>query len=136
MLQSGKLGRKSGIHGCGGRPRGVGSHGSGNVGQEPRPELAAAIQAERHRAARAHLAAIVRDTVAAGALYDDLARLSIRTTTGRSATLAERRREIDRLRHVVLRHPMTARHGEVFREFENAPSTQARSEGKEIAMEN
>ena len=86
------------------RGEGIASCEAGHVASEVGSELATSILAEREahqrlRAARAHLAAIVRDAVTAGALYDDLARLSIRTTMGRSATLAERRREIDRLRH-------------------------------------
>jgi len=103
--------------------------------------MAAAIQVEREaherlRASRARLATLVLEAVSAGARYDELARLSIRTIAGRSATLAERRREVDRLRQLVCRHrSMTARHDIGSREFEPAPPTRARSEGKELPME-
>ena len=116
-------------------------HGPGNAATEQGPDLAAAILAEREahetlRAARAHLASLVIEAVAAGGHYDDLARLSIRTTTGRCATLAERRREVDRLRQIVRRHRMTARHDIGTRKLDSAPSTQTSSEHKEtITME-
>jgi hypothetical protein len=72
-------------------------------------DLAATILAEREahkhlRAARAQLAKLVVEAVDAGISYDELARLSIRATTGHSATIDERRREVDRLRQIARRH--------------------------------
>ena len=66
---------------------------------------------QRQREARTHLAALVHDAVTAGTSYDELARLSLRPTMGRSATPAERRREAVRLRKLVHRHRVTSGHG-------------------------
>jgi hypothetical protein len=76
--------------------------------------LVAAILAEREalerlRQARARLASLVIDAAFAGASYDELARLSIGTTKGRSASLNERRREADRLRQISHRQRVLCR---------------------------
>jgi hypothetical protein len=140
VLLDAKATRPTNDRRCGAHEKIFRKDGPGNARDESSLELATAVLAERDaherlRAARAHLAALVRDAVVGGALYDEVARISIRATTGRSGTLAERRREIDRLRHVVRRHSETACHGEPSRKFENAPPAQARSEDKENIME-
>jgi hypothetical protein len=86
--------------------------------------------------ARARLAEVIAKALANGMQYDLVARLAVRSRTGRAPTLAERRREIDRLRHLRHRHRMTERHGQVAQAGIAPASASVSSMGKERDMSN
>ena len=104
-------------------------------------DLAEARRAEHAAAAslaqaRRELAAIVPQARAAGVGYDRMAQVSLRAVHGQTIALANREREAARLRKLVQRRRVDRGHDFRSRKIEDAPPSEARSDGKDnITME-